>query len=142
MSTNSRIAIQTKDDIVRSIYCHWDGYPEGVGAILLEHYQNDEKIIELINLGSISSLHENIKPQNPEKHSFDNREPECTVAYHRDRGEDLEIDEYKSVSEWSIYKLREEWNYIWKDGAWYVNGSKHKPILRLTKLSKKHYKYY
>ena len=33
------------------IYCHFDGYPEGVGATLVESYISREKINNLIALG-------------------------------------------------------------------------------------------
>ena len=139
MSTNSRIAIANNDGTVKSVYCHWDGYPSNNGKILLEHYQDEEKIKELIALGGISSLGKNVKPEHPETHNFDNRENDCTTVYHRDRGDELVISEYKDVSTWSQNKNREEWNYIWKDGAWYFNGSQGKPIGVLTKLTAKHF---
>ncbi len=31
------------DGIIKSIYCHWDGYPSNNGKILLEHYNSQEK---------------------------------------------------------------------------------------------------
>ena len=83
MGTRSRIGIQMEDDTIRSIYCHWDGYPSHNGKLLLEHYNTDEKIHELIKLGSLSSLHESI--EKPKGHSYDNPIEGYTVAYHRDR---------------------------------------------------------
>ena len=29
MATRSRIAIELSDGTVKSVYCHWDGYPDG-----------------------------------------------------------------------------------------------------------------
>ena len=55
MGTRSIIA-KRDGDAVRAIYCHWDGYPSGVGATLLEHYQDPEKIDRLLTLGDISGL--------------------------------------------------------------------------------------
>lgn len=43
-----------------SIYCHWDGYIEHHGPILLDHYNAPEKVKELIALSSLSVLRENI----------------------------------------------------------------------------------
>ena len=137
MSTNSRIAIQKKDGTIKSIYCHWDGYPNGVGKTLLEHYKGVRKVNSLIALGSISSLEKNIKPTLT-SHSFDHKESNCTVAYHRDRGEELQIDEYNKQWEWTLYDNCEEWNYLWKDGAWYFKGCKGKSINKLTLLTKEH----
>jgi hypothetical protein len=56
MSTRSRIGILNDDRSVTSIYCHFDGYPSGVGAILVAHYHDTVKVRELISLGDISSL--------------------------------------------------------------------------------------
>lgn len=56
MSTRSRIAIEEDDGSIRSIYCHFDGYPEGVGAILKKHYTDPQKIEELLELGDLSIL--------------------------------------------------------------------------------------
>jgi hypothetical protein len=44
MATRSRIGIELEDGVIESIYCHWDGYPENNGKILLEHYQDPNKI--------------------------------------------------------------------------------------------------
>ena len=66
MSTRSRIGIEFENGTVASIYCHWDGYPDNNGVILLEHYQDVEKIKQLIELGDISSL----APEIGEKHDF------------------------------------------------------------------------
>jgi hypothetical protein len=42
-----------------------------------------------------------------------------TVAYHRDRGEDLEIRIDTSETEFIKSDL-EEWGYLFKDGKWFV----------------------
>lgn len=67
----------------RGIYCHWDGYPEYNGMILLEHYTNPDKVGELISLGDLSSLGDEIG----EKHAFNNRDEKHCTFYGRDRGE-------------------------------------------------------
>lgn len=100
MSTTAFIGIEDPDtEYVRGIYCHWDGYLEGVGAVLRKHYLDSKKIEDLISLGSISSLRENIG----EKHDFFDSETaenkSWTTSYNRDRGEDIVIDEYKSLYE-------------------------------------------
>ena len=82
MSTRSRIAIEKQDGTVESIYCHFDGYLSHNGEILQEHYSTKEKMEKLIELGDISQLKDT---------------PETTVAYHRDRGEDLNLNTYPDV---------------------------------------------
>ena len=56
MSTRCRIGIKNADNSVSSIYCHHDGYVEGVGKKLDEYWNNKDEIIELIASGDISYL--------------------------------------------------------------------------------------
>ena len=87
MGTRSFIITANPKGDFTGIYCHWDGYPSHNGKLLLEHYNSKGKARELVRLGSLSSLGERAKPLNPEAHSFNNKEEDTTVAYHRDRGE-------------------------------------------------------
>jgi len=87
MSTHSIIAMQTTDGH-RSIYCHFDGYPEGVGAVLKAHYTEADKIRALMDLGDLSA----IGPEIGEAHDFNKHDAETgtdswCLAYGRDRGE-------------------------------------------------------
>lgn len=123
MSTRSRIGMVTDDGKVISIYCHWDGYVQNNGRILLESYTDPTKVKALISLGDISSLEKEPNPD-PKKggHSYDNPQNDVTVAYHRDRNEDWEdvkprVD--KDV-ETFIQSDVEEWGYLFKDGKWFV----------------------
>lgn len=90
MSTRSNIGIKRTNGGIDVIYCHSDGYIEWNGLKLYRHYNDINKIEELIGLGDISSLHEKLAPEEWQEHSFDNRQEGITVAYHRDRGEDWE----------------------------------------------------
>ena len=102
MSTRSTIGIKLEDGSVKAIYCHWDGYPKHQRP-LLKHYNTKEKVEELIALGSLSILGEEIGV----KHPFDaviKKDDDVTEkldaytalygkmckCYHRDRGEDWE----------------------------------------------------
>jgi hypothetical protein len=85
MGTRSFIITPNPKGDYSGIYCHWDGYPAGVGKVLDEHYISKAKIRKLINLGNISSLAEEVEPTAP--HSFDHKQDGVTVAYGRDRGE-------------------------------------------------------
>lgn len=58
MSTRSFIGIENHDGTVRAIYCHWDGYVEHHGNILVNNYKTRESVEKLLALGDISSLHE------------------------------------------------------------------------------------
>ena len=128
MGTRSRIGV-LHGDIVKSVYCHWDGYLEHNGAILQEHY-NSAKANELVSLGDLSSL----RPSIGVEHAFSRFETEmsqenyddlygdmCTF-YGRDRGE--------ANQEWKVAHTFEEfldqcdhcgaeYYYIMRDGVWY-----------------------
>jgi hypothetical protein len=108
MATRSRIAIENQDGTVDSIYCHFDGYLRGVGKKLMEHYDK-EKLKNLIELGDISVLGEST---------------EDTVAYHRDRGEDLHSTHFLDVEGLFENGFRSGEEYIYcltKNGLWLVN---------------------
>ena len=87
MSTRSRIALALPNGRYSSIYCHWDGYPGGVGAKLASYYGTTELATALVALGDVSSLRQRLAPPEGISHTFDN--PHCctTQAYGRDRGD-------------------------------------------------------
>ncbi len=57
MGTRSRIGYELPDHTVVSVYCHYDGYVEHNGRVLVEHYTDRDAVKELIDGGSMSSLH-------------------------------------------------------------------------------------
>ena len=86
MATRSLIGRQYQDGSIDYIYCHWDGYPSNNGVILREHYSDSAKVDQLLALGDLSSLAEEIG----EQQDFDDRESQqdnWCLAYGRDRGE-------------------------------------------------------
>ena len=108
MATRSRIAIENQDGTVTSIYCHFDGYLDGVGKKLFEHYDR-EKTEKLIELGDISVLGES---------TLD------TIAYHRDRNEDLHFKMFPNVPDLFDYGFESGIEYIYCltiGGIWLVN---------------------
>lgn len=104
---------------VRSVYCHFDGYPEGVGKTLVEHYQDREKVEKLIGLGALSVLGETIG-RKVKFDGFKDTGRQC-LAYHRDRGEPLDIGEHDSVE--AFYQEAtegwEEYAYLYRQGVWF-----------------------
>lgn len=86
---------------VHSIYCHWDGYPEGVGSVLLQHYDS-EKVDGLLELGGISSLQETV-------------EESAVKAYHEDVNVDIREDYFSNDGDYGI-----EYSYLLEDGVWKV----------------------
>lgn len=114
MATRSRIGVE-RDGIIKSIYCHYDGYLGGVGNYLLNYYNSQEKAEELISYGDMSCIGEVIG----EKVDFDTFHDygrQC-LFYHRDRGEEFSITE---ISESELAE-EQEYNYLFKDNMWYVS---------------------
>lgn len=129
MATRSSISLQRENGEIVSVYCHWDGYPDYNGALLLEHYNTPEKIEELLALGDMSSLSENIAPQEGEKHSFDSPAAGVCVFYHRDREEPWDRVKpmiHSKFEDVVNYYDGCEYNYLFKDGKWYYGGWKDK----------------
>jgi hypothetical protein len=124
MATRSRIAIQNESGIVKSIYCHFDGYLSGVGETLFNHYDK-EKLEKLIELGDISTLGEST---------------EDTVAYHRDRGEDLHSTDYLNIEGLfgKGFNMGEEYIYcLTKEGTW-VFRSYDEEVINLKEKLEEH----
>jgi hypothetical protein len=125
MGTRSRIGIEMPDHSVVSVYCHWDGYVEHNGKILVEHYQNREDVQELIDGGSMSTLRTRgkwnsfaLRDENGEWISDaagylmydDDREPQ--PLYHSERG-DGEEPSHTSFDEFISGNLGgEEYAYL------------------------------
>ena len=116
MGTSSTISIQNDNGSVTGIYCHWDGYLENNGRILVESFNTEEKIRELLALGNLSCLTSEIG----EKHDFNKSNPAWCVAYGRDRGD--KDQGAKTVGTIGLYLQRhgQEYNYYFSKGKWEV----------------------
>jgi hypothetical protein len=133
MGTRSRIGVMHGDN-VKSVYCHWDGYLEHNGQILLNHYDS-AKANNLVALGDLSSLRRDIG----EKHAFSQfelpaeeveafkafTEDMCTF-YGRDRGE--KGTEWKVAVNFETFLEQcdnsgAEYYYIMRDGVWYCGDT-------------------
>ena len=115
MATRSRIGIiDNRSGSVTSIYCHWDGYPENNGRILIENYTDVAKIQKLMKLGDLSSLGKEIG----ERQNFDQpTDRNWCLAYGRDRGEtQVRSQMHNSLEDY--LKYGEEYNYLWDGVRW------------------------
>jgi hypothetical protein len=118
MATRSMIAFDNGDEIY-AIYCHFDGYPDGVGRVLNESYTDIEKVEQLMDLGDLSMLGKEIGENQHFGHNTD-----WCLAYGRDRGEKncealtyvslqhLKNEFYKSDCEYLYIFDGKEWTYI------------------------------
>lgn len=86
------------------IYCHWDGYTDGVGAELFEHYNDYEKVLELISGGSASAINGN--------------KADYYMAW--DRDETWSLNRPKQFDKPQVCGGCTEYAYIFKDKKWYV----------------------
>lgn len=100
MATRSTIAFEDTDGKVYETYCHFDGYPEHVGRVLVEHYQDIEKIKTLMQFGYLRSL-------GAELHECEklDRTP-CHI--------------FESVDDFELNGSGEEYDYLYRDGVWYL----------------------
>ena len=131
MGTRSRIGVMHGDKC-KSVYCHWDGYLDFNGRILLEHYDS-AKANQLVAMGDLSSL----RPEIGVKHPFSSLDPEagsdyeqhygnmCTF-YGRDRGETNSTWQVAHTFEEFLEQAKgstAEFYYVMKDGVWYVGDT-------------------
>ena len=120
MATRSNIGIVNDNGSVTGIYCHWDGYPENNGKLLLKHYTDSERINGLMSLGSLSYLAENLY-SDKKAHSFRNPVDGVCVAYGRDRGEkNADSKSFTNISEFEKYANRTtaDYQYLFNNGKW------------------------
>jgi hypothetical protein len=110
MSTRSFIGMVNRDLTITSVYCHWDGYPEYNGKMLLEHYDTPAKVRKLLHKGDFSSLQKNISD----------------IQYYVDRGDEGTGAVKQSLGDF-IAMCRDSWCeyfYILRaDGKWTVAES-------------------
>ena len=121
MSTHCGIAIKTEKGY-ETIYCHHDGYPEYMFDMLTQNYNSEELARKLVSLGDASYIDILLEPTS-DFHKFGTPEPNVSMFYHRDRGEDFHNAIFKSQSELSSCYY---YAYVWKDGQWnfYKGGKK------------------
>ena len=107
MSTRSLIGIRNNEGLT-FVYCHHDGYLEGVGKTLVENYKEDSKINALLEHGAMCSLDAEIY--------------KCDF-YHEDDGDkSITIPDCEDIEE-RYYKCGEnswaDYIYLFEDGEWY-----------------------
>jgi hypothetical protein len=111
MATRSAIGIKLADTVILAVYCHWDGYLQGVGQTLVENYNTEENILDLLALGDISSLGKVIREKSPQSTTF----------YGRDLGE-FEATSliFKSEADFleEYYNRGAEYCYLFQNNQW------------------------
>lgn len=121
MATRSTIAMLDDNGHVRTVYCHWDGYPSNNGRILVEHYTNPVKITRLLELGDLSSLGAELG----EQHDFDSRTSDSWCKFYgRDRGETGVSSVSFSTLDEAVMKTGNDYFYFFdqEENEWMVTS--------------------
>jgi hypothetical protein len=108
MATRSFIAkYDTDANVYDAIYCHWDGYPAGVGVTLRDHYDTDLWAKMLVNIGDISSLRDGF--EDTERESYKKR---------GDTNVGPVVFKYFTQMVEHYRGMNCEYGYVWEDGKW------------------------
>ena len=105
MGTRSNIGYQNENKSMDVMYCHYDGYLDHNGRILLEHYNSEEDARALVDNGYARSLKPTVKEINEDRVNKD--KPET----------------YKSLGNYmngNVDTLFIEFIYLWRDDQWWV----------------------
>ena len=116
MGTRSRVGVM-HGNVCKSVYCHYDGYLDYTGRILLEHYDST-KANMLVARGDNSGVKETLEEMN----FYEDRETQ---------GED--VTEFVNSTPWSVAHTFEEfleqvdgccgeYYYVMRDGEWYAGA--------------------
>lgn len=128
MGTRSRVGVM-HGDVVKSVYCHYDGYLQHTGE-MLHRYYDSVAANALVARGDNSGVQESVDEMN----FYDEREQD---------GED--VKDFLESTPWLIAHSFEEfleqvedcWGeyyYIMKDGVWYCGCVYDTPALRKNTL--------
>jgi hypothetical protein len=103
MATRSTIAMSVPEGI-RAVYCHWDGYEEGVGQALKDYWTTPEALMNLLDHGDLSSLGASLSE----------------TVFYADRGENTPARLFKSEGEWFDWAVSCgcEYAYLLVGDAW------------------------
>lgn len=110
MATRSTIGMTQEDGTIKAVYCHWDGYPTGVGADLVNYYNNKEKAEALISLGGFSALRQTLEETEAGVYG-DESTPIRTFT-----GEKDWFENFNSGEEY-FYLYREDTGWVYSEGG-------------------------
>ena len=116
MGTRSRVAVM-HGDVCKSVYCHYDGYLDYTGRILLAHYDST-KANQLVARGDNSGVKETLEEMN---------------FYENGGVEGEDVNEFLHSTPWTVAHSFEEfleqvecchgeYYYVMKDGEWYAGA--------------------
>ena len=109
MGTRSSIGCVMPNGEIEYVECRFDGYLSHVGRLLVEHYNDLDKALELLLGGDIVSLREDLESTIRER-PLDN-----------DQLEDCEVKEAYWIGDY-LLNSNCEYKYLFDKGRWYVVG--------------------
>jgi hypothetical protein len=124
MSISSYILMEEEGGKYFGIFCRENGEPKTMGAMLLDHYSEREKLEKLMDFGDLVQLGKEIEPNPSIEHSFENPQEDVCVFYGRDKkcafwGEatyynlkDINIEVDPLVECTYIFTKNNEWKYF------------------------------
>ena len=107
MGTRSRVGVM-HGTVCKSVYCHYDGYLEYTGKLLLDHY-NSATANQLVARGDNSGVQKSLEDMN----------------FYSDRGEDNVSWQVAHTFEEFLEQVDNcggEYYYIMRDGEWYAGS--------------------
>lgn len=107
MGTRSNVAYEKEDGTIVATYCHYDGYLEYNGVMLLKYYNGEKQARDLVDNGYMSSLCSTIEEINEGRV---HKEKPTTYP-----------NEFVFMD--SLDALFIEYVYLFKNGQWYVADS-------------------
>ena len=114
MSTRCAIIVKVTNDVYKGIYCHWDGYEDGVGKTLKTNFNTKRDALEIVELGACSAIADCVRIKPLGKHTYQNPEAGTIIAYARDRGEEYCVVSGKTWKDVAS-ELNQEIIYTWED---------------------------
>lgn len=114
MATRARIGILMKNGMIKSVYHHWDGYPDWLGRKLEENYTTYQKIHALMRDGDISSIESDT--------DFNNNKIKGgpIVLYYKSRGDNSPFRLFCSFNRFKRAAKNDgcEYIYLFKNKKW------------------------
>ncbi|CAB5214927.1 hypothetical protein UFOVP190_323 [uncultured Caudovirales phage] len=129
MATRSCIGIK-HGDVIKAIYCHFDGYIGYTGYALHTYYQSSPKVNKLISLGDLRMLGAEIGEEHDgharDEYLKDNIASQCNF-YSRDLGEpetETTWGTFHSDAEFIAHfdPAGVEYYYLYDHGVWYAKS--------------------
>ena len=116
MSTRALIGVVQEDQTIKSVYHHFDGYPEWLGTVLEDKYNTEDKANRLISGGDMSCCWTQSRWL---ANGGQGKVPTYGPQYYTGRGERLRITTTDNFEEFTELDCDNEYSYLFKDGKWH-----------------------